>query len=109
MHCSFAACRDDYDVSCPELDKLVDLAREGSGVYGSRMTGGGFGGCTVTLLHRQVVEDTISRIQVCCCSIYKICKLTFPSLCRKAIMKLPTLSTGMNFKCTRPQQAVGQG
>ncbi len=40
----------DYEVSCAELDFLVDAALEIDGVYGSRMTGGGFGGCTVTLL-----------------------------------------------------------
>ena len=58
-------CRDDYRVSCKELDQLVDLARQdGEGVYGSRMTGGGFGGCTVTLLHRTAVERTMQRIKV---------------------------------------------
>lgn len=53
-------------MSCDELDRLVTLALEGKeGVYGSRMTGGGFGGCTVTLLHRTAVELTIHRIKVC--------------------------------------------
>lgn len=42
--------RDDYEVSCRELDELVEAAREVDGVLGSRMTGGGFGGCTVTLV-----------------------------------------------------------
>ncbi|MCC7144971.1 MAG: galactokinase [Phycisphaeraceae bacterium] len=53
MYASHAALRDDYEVSCVELDILVDLAaRIGSagGVFGSRMTGGGFGGCTVGLV-----------------------------------------------------------
>jgi galactokinase len=43
----------DYEVSCAELDFLVDAALAMDGVYGSRMTGGGFGGCTVTLLHAE--------------------------------------------------------
>jgi galactokinase len=43
----------DYEVSCTELDFLVDAALAMDGVYGSRMTGGGFGGCTVTLLHAE--------------------------------------------------------
>ena len=42
--------RDDFEVSCPELDQLVEAAMEVPGVFGSRMTGGGFGGCMVTLL-----------------------------------------------------------
>jgi len=45
----------DYEVSCAELDQLVDLALEVDGVYGSRMTGGGFGGCTVTLVKKSSV------------------------------------------------------
>jgi galactokinase len=47
---SHRSLRDDYEVSTPELDALVDAALSHPGVYGSRMTGGGFGGCTVTLV-----------------------------------------------------------
>jgi galactokinase len=47
----------DYEVSCAELDFLVDSALSLDGVYGARMTGGGFGGCTVTLL-RSEIEPT---------------------------------------------------
>jgi len=50
MIASHRSLRDDYEVSCPELDILVEIATECKGVYGSRMTGGGFGGCTVTLV-----------------------------------------------------------
>lgn len=50
---SHASLRDDYQVSCAELDFLVDTAAAIEGVYGSRMTGGGFGGCTVTLLRAE--------------------------------------------------------
>jgi galactokinase len=45
----------DYAVSCEELDFLVDHAAQIEGVYGSRMTGGGFGGCTVTMLHPECI------------------------------------------------------
>jgi galactokinase len=45
----------DYEVSCAELDFLVDAALQIDGVYGSRMTGGGFGGCTVTMLRPEAV------------------------------------------------------
>jgi galactokinase len=54
----------DYEVSCPELDFLVDRALEIGGVLGSRMTGGGFGGCTVTMLPAESIEpfrEEISR------------------------------------------------
>jgi galactokinase len=57
--------RDDYEVSCEELDLLVDLAREiGSdgGVIGSRMTGGGFGGCTVTLVASARAEEVAAAL-----------------------------------------------
>src|SRR4051812_4887995 len=47
----------DYEVSCAELDFLVDAALAIDGVYGSRMTGGGFGGCTVTLLRSEAAAD----------------------------------------------------
>lgn len=50
MYQSHASLRDDYEVSCKELDLLVELAAQSPGVYGARMTGGGFGGCTVNLV-----------------------------------------------------------
>ena len=56
--------RDDFEVSCPELDSLVNICRKNPGVYGSRMTGGGFGGCTVTLVKKQNVEEVIASVQV---------------------------------------------
>ena len=57
MYASHASLRDDYEVSCPELDKLVEFACEIDGVLGARMTGGGFGGCTVNLVKREVAEE----------------------------------------------------
>jgi galactokinase len=47
----------DYEVSCPELDFLVDLVKENGHVYGARMMGGGFGGCTVNLVEPDRVEE----------------------------------------------------
>jgi galactokinase len=52
----------DYEVSCPELDLLVSLAREERAVYGARMMGGGFGGCTITLVDHQATAATVDRI-----------------------------------------------
>jgi galactokinase len=54
---SHRSLRDDYEVSCAELDIMVDLARGVEGVYGARMTGGGFGGCTVNLVRAESVAD----------------------------------------------------
>jgi len=56
MTASHRSLRDDYQVSAPELDVLVDAAGAASGVFGSRMTGGGFGGCTVTLVRSAAIE-----------------------------------------------------
>ncbi len=53
---SHASLRQDYEVSCPELDFLVDTSLGITGVLGARMTGGGFGGCTVNLLRRGAGE-----------------------------------------------------
>ena len=50
MNASHASLRDDYEVTCPELDFLVERAQLFPGVLGSRMTGAGFGGCTVTIV-----------------------------------------------------------
>lgn len=54
--------RDKYEVSCRELDIMVDLANSIDGVIGSRMTGAGFGGCTVTLIQDDAVEEYISKV-----------------------------------------------
>jgi len=51
--------RDDYEVSSKELNWLVDWARQHPGVLGSRLTGAGFGGCTVTLMHQKNAADLI--------------------------------------------------
>ena len=56
MNASHASLRDDYEVSCPELDFLVEQAQQFEGVLGSRMTGAGFGGCTVTLITENQVD-----------------------------------------------------
>ena len=66
MFASHASLRDDYEVSCQELDLLVELARSigtAGGVIGSRMTGGGFGGCTVSLVETQSVTWVTDAIR----------------------------------------------
>ena len=56
MTASHLSLRDDFEVSCDELDYLADIANGTEGVLGSRMTGAGFGGCTVTLIHAGATE-----------------------------------------------------
>ena len=65
MYASHASLRYDYEVSCAELDLLVDIAQTigwSGGVIGSRMTGGGFGGCTVSLVRSGAVADFTSEL-----------------------------------------------
>lgn len=62
MKTSHISLRDDFEVSCPELDMLVDLVNSIEGALGSRMTGAGFGGCTVSIIHNEaipVLEDKL--------------------------------------------------
>jgi galactokinase len=57
MRESHSSLRDDYEVSCRELDTMVELASKVEGVYGARMTGGGFGGCTINLVKADRVAE----------------------------------------------------
>ena len=62
MKASHRSLRDDFETSCPEIDLLVELANGIDGVLGSRMTGGGFGGCTVSLVHRDSVGVVVDKL-----------------------------------------------
>jgi len=62
MNASHDSLRDLYEVTGPELDAMVDAARDIPGVLGSRMTGAGFGGCTVSLVHRESVDRFIEEV-----------------------------------------------
>jgi len=64
MTASHVSLRDDFEVSCPELDLLVDIALDVEGVYGARMTGGGFGGCMVALVEKQAVADLMNAVDI---------------------------------------------
>jgi galactokinase len=54
--------RDLYEVSCPELDHLVDLVTGNPSVLGARMMGGGFGGCTINLVKKDAVDDLVRHV-----------------------------------------------
>ena len=56
MNASHLSMRDDFEITCPEVDMLAGLAQTVKGVYGSRMTGGGFGGCTISLIEASAVD-----------------------------------------------------
>jgi galactokinase len=65
MYASHASLRNDYEVSCPELDAVVDIAQSigaAGGIFGCRMTGGGFGGCTVALVQADKVKAISERV-----------------------------------------------
>lgn len=62
MNQSHISLRDDYEVSCEEVDILAELAWKTPGVIGSRITGGGFGGCTVSLVKNETVDTFIKTI-----------------------------------------------
>jgi galactokinase len=59
---SHRSLRDDYEVSCGELDLMVDLANQAGGVHGARMTGAGFGGCTINLVEARSVDEFRERV-----------------------------------------------
>lgn len=63
MNASHDSLRDLYEVSCTELDSLVEIARQCPGVVGSRMTGAGFGGCTVSLVRADAVKRLEATIR----------------------------------------------
>ena len=62
MNQSHVSLRDDYEVTGPELDALAEVAWEVEGVVGSRMTGGGFGGCTVSLVREEAIPNFIELV-----------------------------------------------
>jgi galactokinase len=65
MYASHRSLRDDYEVSCAELDAVVEIAESigpAGGVFGCRMTGGGFGGCAVALVRTDAVKSITERV-----------------------------------------------
>ena len=63
MNETHVSLRDDYEVSCEEVDVLVDIAWATKGVLGSRITGGGFGGCTVNIVKNNAVDAFVEKIK----------------------------------------------
>ena len=59
---SHSSLRDDYEVSCPELDTIVECAKEVNGLFGARLTGAGFGGCAIAVVRPDSVQDVIDVV-----------------------------------------------
>ena len=88
MNASHASLRDDYAVSCEELDFLAETAQKLDGVYGARMTGGGFGGCTVNLIEQSAVENFVKSIQTAYQSRFGVIPAIYPvTICDGAGVK----------------------
>ena len=64
MTASHVSLRDDFEVSCDELDYLVELALGTEGVLGARMTGAGFGGCTISLAHKDSIDTLANQLSL---------------------------------------------
>ena len=62
MGASHRSMKEDFEITCPEIDRLVEIAQLVEGVIGSRMTGGGFGGCTVSLIETSRTAEIVSAI-----------------------------------------------
>lgn len=62
MYQTHEGLRNLYEVSCPELDFLVDFSKNVDEVLGSRLMGGGFGGCTINLVHEDVADSFIQSV-----------------------------------------------
>ena len=97
MTASHRSLQFDFEVSCSELDQLVNTAITIPGVYGSRMTGGGFGGCTVTLVKREAVEVLIEKLK----NVYPLCECYQAVPCDGAGVLNMTKSESLNTTTTR--------
>ncbi|MFQ5753274.1 MAG: galactokinase, partial [bacterium] len=64
MYQSHFSLKNDFEVSCVELDTVVDICAECEGVLGARMTGAGFGGCAICLVQNDFVPDVIARLSL---------------------------------------------
>jgi len=64
MFATHRGLREDYEVSCAELDFLVDYVKQFPEVLGARMMGGGFGGCTINIVHREFIEELLPPLRM---------------------------------------------
>ncbi len=62
MYSAHEGQQNEYEISCPELDFLVDFSKKDERVIGSRMMGGGFGGCTINIIHKSAIKNYIYKV-----------------------------------------------
>ena len=72
MYASHDGLQNEYNVSCPELDFLVDFSKNNEYILGSRMTGGGFGGCTINIIHEAEIDNYIKKVSLAYIKKFKI-------------------------------------
>ena len=72
MYSSHDGLRDLYQVSCDELDYLVDKTRIYDRILGARMMGGGFGGCTINLIHKDFIDTFVSDVSESYSSMFSL-------------------------------------
>jgi galactokinase len=65
MNASHESMRDDFEISCDELNVMVTCARQQESCYGARMTGGGFGGCAVALVRVEAAANFAEAVAAC--------------------------------------------
>jgi galactokinase len=75
MYQTHEGLQNDYEVSCKELDFLVDFSKKYESVLGARVMGGGFGGCTINLIHADAITDFVADVSKAYFSTFNI-KLT---------------------------------
>jgi galactokinase len=90
---SHASMRDDYEISCEEIDFLVDTAAKLPGCYGARMTGGGFGGCTVNLVAPESVDAFTNLIREHYRNTYQIDPQVIPCIPSPGACKISETNT----------------
>ena len=91
MYLSHFGLKNLYDVSCQELDFLVDQTVDNSKILGARMMGGGFGGCTINIIHSEEVESFVRNIS----------KKYLDKFSKNLTPIITTLGKGLNYKIIR--------
>jgi galactokinase len=105
MNASHESLRDRYEVSCAELDELQRLAVGVDGVYGSRMTGAGYGGCTVTMLKKSAVEQLKATLAKEYYAKHGLTPTMFVTVADAGAGLLPTASSSSSSSSSAPPSA----